>query len=559
MLLWLVLTTWFPAGFASCPANAAPFTKPSDIGDAEVVRYANLFDIKYHETYKVIQYNPTLAKYQNSWQDPSMRGQKIRDIVLYQCGTTPPTSSFNDVSEDALFFSVPVERVALAYGGSLHFWELLSITESIQTIDMSYITSPCTQLLEVCTPGIHEKIASYGLLSEAWNNATREAEVIFSTGFGEGNTNSSRDVVWDVSLDSGLMARAEWIRFAATFFNLEKEAGRIFATIESDYMALKAEGSRIATGKAKRPQVAWVSWSGAGCPDGTPECAGMAAGTWVSTAAGWCPCGSSYQFRNSHYLRDVVQDTGGRLLTMPAQKATGCDFLTNTDGSQTYRCDAAVAKDHVLELLGNADVIMDSTTSPLGYLQAYTLDDFISSYQIPADMQLKAMTGARVFREDGAVNDAREGMMGSAQFEQMFAQPQEYVSDMMKALWGDEFNGRCPMRYLRSLYAPFPRDPMEHSDCPLFDEGNNHDCAGIHDFLHEVQMCAPQHSADEAEDHLPLALGLGLGIPLGLLLVAISVFLVYRCKNPSSTSASSTNNQVVVGKPVDPTAESGKV
>ena len=49
-----------------------------------------------------------------------------------------------------------------------------------------------------------------------------------------------------------------------------------------DYMALKAEGSRIATGKAKRPQVAWVSWSGAGCPDGTPECAGMAAGTWVS-------------------------------------------------------------------------------------------------------------------------------------------------------------------------------------------------------------------------------------------------------------------------------------
>ena len=148
------------------------------------------------------------------------------------------------------------------------------------------------------------------------------------------------------------------------------------------------------------------------------------------TAAGWCPCGSSYQFRNSHYLRDVVQDAGGRLLTMPAQEATGCEFLTNTDGSQTYRCDAAVAKDHVLELLGNADVIMDSTSSPLGYLQAYTLDDFISSYQVPADMQLKAMTGAKVFREDGAINDAREGVQGSARFEQMFAQPQEYVNDM---------------------------------------------------------------------------------------------------------------------------------
>ena len=243
MLLWLVLTTWFPTGFASCPANAAPFTKPSDIGDAEVVRYANLFDIKYHETYKVIQYNPTLAKYQNSWQDPSMRGQKIRDIVLYQCGTTPPTSSFNDVPEDALFFSVPVEKVALGWGGTLHFWELLSVTESIQTIDMSYITSPCTQLLEVCTPGIHEKIASYGFLSEDWNNATKEAEVIFSSSFGEGNTNSSsKDVVWDVSLDSGLMARAEWIRFAATFFNLEKEAGRIFSKIESDWMLFLTSG-----------------------------------------------------------------------------------------------------------------------------------------------------------------------------------------------------------------------------------------------------------------------------------------------------------------------------
>lgn len=191
LVLSFMALNLLPTTLASCPANAAPFLVPNDISEAEAIRYANWFEVKYHSTYKVIQFNPTMAKYQNWYQIPELKGQKIPDVVLYQCGTIPPTNSFNDVPEDALFFSVPIERAALGWGGMLHFWEMLSVTENIHAIDMAYITLPCTQLLEVCTPGIHADAPSTGAAVNAdWNSATAGADEVFGNSFGEGFTNT---------------------------------------------------------------------------------------------------------------------------------------------------------------------------------------------------------------------------------------------------------------------------------------------------------------------------------------------------------------------------------
>jgi hypothetical protein len=46
---------------ADCPAGAKPF--PASLAGSGKQDHANLFDITYHETYKVINVNPTLATY----------------------------------------------------------------------------------------------------------------------------------------------------------------------------------------------------------------------------------------------------------------------------------------------------------------------------------------------------------------------------------------------------------------------------------------------------------------------------------------------------------------
>eukprot|EP00971_Amphidinium_carterae_P119334 2363696-Amphidinium_carterae.1 len=113
-----------------CPANAAPFTLPSQITAGEQVKYSTLFSVQHHSTYKVISFTDSLL-FKSGWPDASMRGQPIPDMVLYKCGTERPTTALTGVSADAMFFSIPIERAALAWIGVIHFFELLSLTEQI--------------------------------------------------------------------------------------------------------------------------------------------------------------------------------------------------------------------------------------------------------------------------------------------------------------------------------------------------------------------------------------------------------------------------------------------
>ena len=424
-----------------------------------------------------------------------------------RCGTTPPTTSFNDVSANAWFFSVPIERAALPWTGSLHFFELLSLTEAIDAIDMTYISSPCAQLLEECTPGIHAPNSG-----SAWQTAAQNAQAVFTDSWGTGASNSTRDVVFDVSRDAGILPRAEWIKFLALFFNMEVEAARVFSKIEGDYMALQYEGYRLQQAATETPSVAFVAWQG--CRDSA--CDGITAGTWVQKADGnWCRCGSAYLFYNSHFRRDVTWDAGAKLLPMPAQEGSGCTFLTNSDGSRTYECQSE-GLDHYLQLLAQADVIVDETY--VANHGPYTLDDFTTSFSSASlpDLSMKAMLNSAVYRIDGSVSDAREtgGEVGSNWFEAMPVQPQELLSDLMHATWGAAFTGPCSMKYLRSLYASDARDPLEHSDCPLFDAAGSHDCAGLHDYEHRIHECAPIQASESSDAPVSSCIG---GVALALI------------------------------------------
>eukprot|EP00971_Amphidinium_carterae_P069702 1379458-Amphidinium_carterae.1 len=123
-----------------------------------------------------------------------------------------------------MFFSVPIERAAVANPWvQLHFLELLSVTEQIKAIDMTFITSPCQQLLEVCNPSIHGSIWSptgeASIWSETWDESheiAKDSTAVFITA-GYTTINNSRFVPFDVFFYDlpGILQRAEWIRFAA--------------------------------------------------------------------------------------------------------------------------------------------------------------------------------------------------------------------------------------------------------------------------------------------------------------------------------------------------------
>ena len=508
----------------------------------------------YYSTYKVIKYNAALTELRSGWPNPALRGQAPPDLVLYECGTTQPTTSFNDVSEDAWFFSVPISKLAFYGTNPVHFFEMLSVTEAIILHDLTYTGSPCMQLLEVCTPGLHASSSS-----SDWVPLAMDADAVFTDAWGGGASNTTKDVVFAMSVDSGILPRAEWIRFVALFFNLEVTAGEIFRKVVADYRSLQSEADRLAAARVTGvPSVAWVTHQG--CSD--VVCDGVTPGSWRQKADGnWCRCGMFYLFSNSLFKRDITQDAGARLLPMPGQAADGCTLTTNSDGSGTYECNQD-GLEHYLQHLASADVIIDETYR-LNHAD-YTLDDFISSFSLGgSSVTLKAREAQAVYRVDGSVSDPNPwtGHVGSGWFEQMPAQPQTLLSDLMHALYGDAFAGPCGLTYMRNLYSSQTRDPQEHSDCPLYDAGGSHDCAGIHAYEHQVHLCAipanpPASDSDTGPDPLALGLGLGLGIPLVLLVVGIAAyFFCFRKPTPTPASPSPVaGGAAVVGVPVNDAA-----
>merc|ERR1712048_425584 len=102
------------------------------------------------------------------------------------------------------------------------------------------------------------------------------------------------------------------------------------------------------------------------------------------------------------------------------------------------------------------------------------------------------MTNEAVFRIDGHISDPREdgGAVGNAWYEQMPAEPQQLLSDMISVFWGKDFKGKCDRKYFRHLHSGMPQKIYRHSDCPAYSPAGDHSCAAIHEIEHEIPQCS---------------------------------------------------------------------
>jgi len=543
---------------ASCPAGAKPFATPA--ADAQV--QSDLFTVTYYSTYKVVKYSGTLGQYKSGWPNVNERGAQIPDLVLYQCGTDKPTTSQTGVTDGAHFFEIPIQRAALPWTGAMHFFEMLSLTGAISQIDMSYITSPCAQLLEVCTPGIHA--SAY---SNSWTTHVASADAIFTDSWGVGFSNSARDVVFDVAFEPGALQRAGWLRFLALFFNEEDIADGILNRIEADYAALKAEATRLHAEDAgglggRRPAFAWVTSFAHTCPETyvcpSGLCTTCEAAGWKNLDGNWCQCGG-WTLSNAHFKRELVEDAGGRLVSLPAIYHESCSIETGNDGSTLYSCMTPAAS-HFKALVMEADVIVDETS--VNNHGAYTLDDFARNFDISSS-ESSTMRREAVFRIDGSVSDEHaSGTVGSSWNEQMHAQPQQALSDVMMGAWGSAFSSRCSLKFFRKLHGGQAQDVLQHTDCPIYSgTPEQFHCQTLHDYEHELPTCGPAGasggggqaaSSGSDDDNTGMILGLGLGLGLGLPALGVAACVGWRYSRGGGglkAYVDKLDDKVVIGNP----------
>ncbi|KAF9133323.1 hypothetical protein BGW39_010027 [Mortierella sp. 14UC] len=149
--------------------------------------------------------------------------------------------------------------------------------------------------------------------------------------------------------------RAEWLEFYATFFNAEKAAQNLTASINNNYNCFKTAATNHTTTK---PVIAWTSYD--------------APSPYNNNTASWL-------LSSAPYKRILSTDAGATFFngTNPSSFANPTDFA------------AAVATVNIL--------IDESVTGS-------TFDAFLQNYNLSSISSLKFIKNKAVFREDGLVN-----------------------------------------------------------------------------------------------------------------------------------------------------------
>lgn len=219
----------------SCTAkNSNSSLQENDSLDSLKISYAQGFKIKYHEDYKeVIVLSP--------W---------VKDAVYARYFLVKNT----DVKTPSNGIKVKIPITSIAATSVTHF-EFLHLIDELQTISA------------VCSPGIiynaeiNKRIADGKIadLGDAFNiNAEKtlqlKPDVVMMSGYNQNDPYAQRvsqsgiPVLFNNEwMENSLLARAEWIKFVAAFYDKEKVADSIFNIVDVRYNEIKAKAAAVKT------------------------------------------------------------------------------------------------------------------------------------------------------------------------------------------------------------------------------------------------------------------------------------------------------------------------
>ncbi|KAJ1938170.1 hypothetical protein FBU59_004527, partial [Linderina macrospora] len=236
------------------------------------VKYAKLFSVDYHKTYKVVSNLSSNNTY-----------------VLYQCGSTKPK-----VDKADAYIEVPVKSAAAWATTAAIFVEALGVQNRIKNLGTApSIVSPCLQkLLQDDIKPFNEGNATATELQEQQNM------VVFNMQGGQ-DANTTNTVYSVEYLEDSALGRSEWVKFFAPFFNAEERANKLFDSVASNYDCFKNKANKEYNDI--RPVIAWTSYS--------------APSSFNNNTAYW-------QVSYANYKYNLVRDAGARMLNTTDHQTT---------------------------------------------------------------------------------------------------------------------------------------------------------------------------------------------------------------------------------------------
>jgi len=221
--------------------------------DKSEVEYAELFDLSYHEYYKVL-----------TVRFPTVDGDTARapreTFVLLPCGAPQP--SLAGALAGAVVVPTPARTVSVTTNEDLGMVVRLGFLEGILSTGIRAIYPD--EVVDRFRAGI---IADGG----GWGSDGPHVETLLDLspdlvlmGVFGGGIGSHAPTVRSIGLsavptmirvETTPLGRAEWVKAIGAFFHAEETANRLFGEISSDYEEL----SRLARARPERPTAFWAS------------------------------------------------------------------------------------------------------------------------------------------------------------------------------------------------------------------------------------------------------------------------------------------------------------
>lgn len=229
----------------ACQTEPKVEEQPTKIASGSVVnqmslKHATGFGIEYYDSYKLLTiYNP--------WNN----FEPLRKYALVERGTSPKIEE-----EVHAQIETPIERIAVLSTSHIGMLEALDLGQSIVGVgDAQYINSP-----DLLARIDHGEVSSLGTLEKLNLEVAIDLDpaLVMVSGF-EHTAGATQkvdgagipvmiNVEWK---EKTPLARAEWLKFFAAFYNEEAKADSLFNAIEGQYNTLKS----LVTTATYQPQI----------------------------------------------------------------------------------------------------------------------------------------------------------------------------------------------------------------------------------------------------------------------------------------------------------------
>lgn len=226
--------------FAACSGHGNGRTKQfaAHPDSSMHIKYAKGFSVDYFKGYSRV----TLA-------DPWRTGKQFARYYLVK-------DSLIETPEDGVRIELPLKTLVTTSCTHYSFLEMLGVLHTVKGV---------CNAKSVYNPSIRKAFEA-GIITDLGDPFKLEVErclllkpqVVMVTGYNQHDENISRlseagiRVVYNNEwMEPNLLARAEWIRFVACFFNQESLADSLFSKVESNYNRLKALAMSARSSKPK--------------------------------------------------------------------------------------------------------------------------------------------------------------------------------------------------------------------------------------------------------------------------------------------------------------------